>query len=258
MSDPGREMCELLVVNDADRMQLNTPKVTTALLLAAQEVLSLSADNIEAAINERRKLGQTTQIHDYLVGFSPRERSDVYQKFVDSSREAAPSLLHDDVSYYLGALDSAVDVRFLTMTFGPEEQQEAKLAASGLDKYPYVITDTAAKAPVIAGWQQTELRLVLPRVSNNSKELSVAACGVILIDDKEGAFTGNGDRVGGFIIKRPQEYPSIDLTQVNCPPGTRVVAGLKPVLQAILPLAPFCRTEMVEVYWQSGAGGQQN
>lgn len=249
----GIEKYELLVVNDADRMQLNTPNVTSALLFAAQEVLSLSIEKIGTDIDERRSRGQTTQIHDYLAGFSPRERSDVYQKFVDNSRRTAPSLLYSDVPHYLEVLSSAVDVRFLTMTFGPEEQQEAKLAASGLDEYPYVITDTASKAPIIGRWKHAETKLIVPSVSRSSKELSGAALQVILVDDKESAFEEGDTRVGGYVVKRPNEYPGVDLTKVRCSRGTKVVASLGPILQEVLPPAPFGRTEMAEVYWQSAA-----
>lgn len=241
---------ELLVVNDADRMLLNTRAVTRALLSAAQEELNIEAESIHNTVDERKKAGQTTQIHDLLQErFTPRQLESMYQRFVDAARPE--DLLYPDVPEYLRQLENAPDIADMTMTFGPEIQQEAKLAATGLDKRPYLITDTPTKGPIIAKWAKR--KHVHPVVSRASTGLGVSALHVVLIDDKESAFRGPDGHVGGFVVKRLSEYPEAVQGELNLPEGTMLVHELAPVLGHILPPAPFGRTRLCEVYWQQAA-----
>lgn len=245
---PFPERRELLVVNDADRMLLNTPYVTRALLEAASRVLEVETAETSALIDLRREKGQTTQIHDIFSDFGKTKLDDLYRTFV---LDADPTkICYPDVPDYLEFLDASPDIEHMILTYGPEQQQEAKLAAAGLSTRAYRITDTPEKAPVIAAWKLETARRVRPVVSSTSPSLDIEALNVVLADDKERAFSGKGSDIGGFVVKRTTEYPNIVPGLVKLPEGTVLVHGLEEIMQWLRLPAQLDRQPMTQVFWK--------
>lgn len=246
MASPERR--ELLVVNDADRLLINTKKTTRGILEAAQKELGIEPDIVTREINKNREAGKTTQIQDLLSErFTPRQLNNVFDTFVADAKPG--ELLYEGVEDYLRAIDRCPDIADMILTYGPSLQQEAKLAAAGLAGRPYKTADTAEKGPIIASWAMQGVKRISPRVGEASEPLDIEALSVILVDDKEGAFSSLGGRVGGFVVKRLSDYPRATPTNVALPEGVRFAHDLQPVIEAVLPPAMLTRTAMCNVYW---------
>lgn len=267
---------EVCLVTDVDRTMYRTTVGANLLLAATAHVLGSETQEIERTIDANRKVGQTTQIQDWIAqsGASPRQVQDVYQRFVDITNPE--DVKYPDVDRYLEAVEESDIVTAVLLTMGPTLQQEAKISAMGLaGRVPFVIADpehtenAAAKDWQIRSWLNPRSGVIEPKLSPLSLDITPAhphgglAQRAVLIDDKYEAFGLSGKRpqagdspgIGGFWVSRVDESvaPLRFEEQALVPHSIEPVPGLADVTKYIKNPDVLLAHDMVQL-WSERVG----
>jgi hypothetical protein len=225
------EDARVLVIFDGDRLSWRGAEVNRCMMDAAQIQLDIpeaTKKYVLGQIDTPSKDMPKLQFYDWLTGFvqgrgveTRRVKAtveDVFQKFVDDA--VSSELVYPDVAPCLEALRLDNRIAVMLDTAGPEVQQEAKNAATGLG-IAHRVSRTANKAGEYHRWVKADgrIRPILSEMSVMGVEPTDYA---LLIDDKGMAFAGRGDeRIGGFNVLRPEEYGRGDIA--------KAIAEMRPV-----------------------------
>lgn len=121
-----------------------------------------------------------------------------FQQFCEHFVHDGQPVLYPDSQPFLARLQKLGIPSFI-VTFGEQEWQELKIAASGL-RLPYFVMDRPEKGDYLAAFQE-DGAFAIPNSAD--KKLGYRAESLILIDDKLVAFQGLPTHCSGYLLHRP-------------------------------------------------------
>jgi hypothetical protein len=189
---------KVLFALDLDRT-LTEVLATNSLLEQVCTGFSVDIDALKNAQANAELVGESFQEHRYLLdNLDPRfSIAEVEQAFMVAAKDA--QLLYNDAKTFINELDER-NLPIIIVTYGERNWQSLKVRASGLDKYPCIVTNQKVKGDLIASW-----RKITGEFAPQGYDENLLSTSVVLVDDKAESFKSLPNDCLGFLIRRPNE-----------------------------------------------------